>query len=135
MSAIANEKHEAFAQGVANGLSPTAAYRAAFPNSVNWRDETVIDRAEALLNLDNVAERIDELQGVAVGAILSRRDRMMLLTHIALNEEQPIKSRLNAIDLLNKMDGEYVKKVEATITQDYADTAADIAAILEEDDD
>ena len=134
MSALVNKRHEEFAQGVANGLSVVAAYRAAFPNSLNWQEATVEARAEDLIQDPKVIDRIDELNDSTNPAILSRHDRMVLLTHIALNEEQPIRQRMNAIDLLNKMDGEYVKKVEATITQDFASTASDIEAILDEDD-
>ena len=134
MSALTNKRHEEFAQGIANGLSPVAAYRAAFPNSLNWQEASVETRANETLNDPKVKDRIDELNDASNPSILSRHDRMVLLTHIALNEEQPIRQRMNAIDLLNKMDGDYIKKVEATITQDFASTASDIEAILDEDD-
>lgn len=133
MSALVNKRHEEFAKGVANGLSIVAAYRAAFPNSLNWQEDAVEARAEDLIQDQKVVDRIDELTDTTSSAVLTRHDRMVLLTHIALNEEQPIRQRMNAIDLLNKMDGEYVKKVEATITQDFASTASDIEAILDEE--
>ena len=49
MSALVNKRHEEFAKGVANGLSIVAAYRAAFPNSLNWQEASVEARADDLI--------------------------------------------------------------------------------------
>ena len=39
---------------------------------------------------------------------------MMILTEIAGDDQEKPDSRMKAIDLLNKMDGEYINKLELT---------------------
>lgn len=134
MAVLENPRHEIFAQAVVSGKTQTDAYREAFPNSLAWKDTSVAPKASNLASKPDVAARILELQSQAsCDAILSRQDRMIILTNIATDSEQPTRHRINAIDVLNKMNGDYVKKVEATIKNDFAHTASDIEAILDED--
>ena len=61
MAELENTRHEKFAQGLAEGMSQRKAYRAAFPSSVNWKDETVDAKASVLAKDDKVLERLREL--------------------------------------------------------------------------
>lgn len=61
-------KQEAFATGVASGLSQAEAYRQAFPNSRGWKDESVWQRASKLAGDTKVQSRIQELRGKAAEA-------------------------------------------------------------------
>lgn len=61
-------KQEAFAAGLASGLTQAAAYRNAFPNSVKWKDETVWSKASTLAANGKVLERVNELQQKAADA-------------------------------------------------------------------
>lgn len=61
-------KQEAFATGVAAGLSQAEAYRQAFPNSLGWKDETVWKRASELAGNREVQGRIQELRDKAAEA-------------------------------------------------------------------
>ena len=47
-------------------------------------------------------------------AIIDRQERMTILSDIAKNEEEKAASRISAIDTLNKMDGEYITKLEVS---------------------
>ena len=74
-----------------------------------------------------------ELQDAAASvAVLSRTERMVILSDIATDLQSPIKTRISAIDVLNKMDGDYVKKIEAVVNTDTEKVAAEIEAILDE---
>lgn len=133
MAVLKNNRYEAFAQGLFSGMTQRAAYRAAFPASVKWKDKTVDTKACELAAKVEITERIDELKNASANdAILSRRERMLILSNIALDLEQHPKQRMQAIDILNKMDGDYIKKVETTIKGDVSKIAARVEAILDE---
>jgi len=133
MSALKNAKHEAFVQALFSGKSQRVAYREAFPNAEKWADKTVDNRAYELANDREILGRLEELQDAAASPlILDRQGRMIILTQIALDESLFPKPRMQAIDLLNKMSGDYTQKIEATINGDLSETASKIAEILDE---
>ena len=55
------QQQEKFAQGVASGLSQADAYRAAYPKSANWKDETVWQAASRLMANSKVSARVKSL--------------------------------------------------------------------------
>lgn len=61
-------KQEAFATGVASGLSQAEAYRQAFSQSRKWKDKTVHEKASRLTAEDKVQARIQELRDKAAEA-------------------------------------------------------------------
>jgi phage terminase small subunit len=61
-------KREAFACGLAKGLSQSAAYREAFPRSLAWQPDTVWRRASELAADGEVRGRVAELQARAAKA-------------------------------------------------------------------
>lgn len=133
MPALKNMKHEAFAQALFAGKSQRVAYREAFPGSAKWKDNTVDTEASKLANTPAILQRLQELQDAAASPlILDRQGRMIILTQIALDENLFPKPRMQAIDLLNKMSGDYTQKIEATINGDLSETASKIAEILDE---
>lgn len=133
MGVLQNPKHEAFIQSIMQGKSQRQAYIIAYPNAAKWKPESVDAKASLLFNDDKVQIRYNELQKIALSkAIMSREERMLTLSDIALDPTMPPKSRMQAIDILNKMDGDYVKKVEATITRPTDAVAHEIEAILDE---
>lgn len=112
MAELCNVRHEKFAQGIAGGLSQRKAYRAAFPKSIDWKDETVDKRASELMKNGEILGRLKELSKQASGeAIMSIKERKEWLTEVILDSEEKTKDRLNALDTLNKMDGVYVNNV------------------------
>jgi hypothetical protein len=134
MGVLENARHEKFAQELALGTTQRKAYRVAFPNSLKWKDETVDSKASALAKNDKVLARLKELQEeTAKATILTAQERLEFLSGIVtdINKEKIIVEtengekifekpanlveKMKAIDLMNKMQGEYVTKVEGSI--------------------
>jgi carbonic anhydrase len=119
MGALANARHEKFAQGIAQGLSQRKAYREAFPNSKRWKDETVDSKASNLAKEDKVLARLQELRDESSSkAVKSAQERKEWLSSIVDNETEDMNTRLKACDMLNKMDGDYTTKVVADVNND-----------------
>lgn len=113
MAELQNARHEKFAQGIASGLSQRKAYRAAFPNSVKWKDETVDVKASELKKNDKVLVRLEELaQQTTSKVVMTITQRKEWLSELIESATEETKDKLKAVDILNKMDGAYVEKVE-----------------------
>lgn len=118
MAVLEDLRAEKFIQLVFGNRSQRAAYREAFPLSRKWKDTTVDVRASELFNSSKVQVRLEELRAEArklyeqkaMEKVLTRVDRMLLLSNIARDSESD-KARISAVDTLNKMDGEYVQRV------------------------
>ena len=109
-------KQEKFAQSIAlDEMNQTDAYRSAYDTS-KMSDKTVWEKASKLAADTKVRARITELREETVTPkVMSAQKRREKLTDIAENAEDP-NVQMKAIDLLNKMTGEYVQKVEAAVT-------------------
>ena len=123
-------KQETFAQNIIMGMSQAEAYRNAY-NTKKMSDKTVWENASRLMNNSKVIARVEELRSqVAKTAIMTAEERLKFLTKIINGEENEIvlevdsdgkqvemkmppslKTKLSAIDIMNKMQGEYVTKV------------------------
>lgn len=110
------DKQEKFARAIAlDGMNQSDAYRACYDTETE-NQKTVWDNASQLANSTEVAQRIAELRGeTATPQIMNAIQRRETLTAIANNPEASLGDRMKAIDLLNKMDGEYVQKVQAEV--------------------
>lgn len=125
---------EKFVQGIIDGMSQADAYRSAYPNQ-KMSDKTIWEKASALMRKDKVVARLAELrEQMMKPTIMSAQERLELLTRIAKGEEHEIivryvdgermefdvpaslKTRQNAIDLMNKMTGEYTTKIEGELS-------------------
>ncbi len=119
MGVLTNAKYEKFAQGIFEGLSQRKAYREAFPNSVKWKDSTVDNRASELYNTSEILGRVKELkESAADDSILSVIERKKWLSGVIESFDERTENKLKALDLLNKMDGEYTTKIEADVNTD-----------------
>jgi len=135
MGALENARHEKFAQELVQGTSQRKAYRVAFPKSVKWKDETVDSKASVLAKNDKVLARVKELQDeISSKAIMSAQERLEFLSGIVkdINQEKIVietetgkkefevpanlDKKMKAIDLMNKMQGEYVTKIEGSVS-------------------
>lgn len=113
MSLTANQ--EAFAQGIAKGMSYADAYRSAYKTERMTQDSIYVE-ASKLKDNPKVALRLKELRDMAAKpTIMTAQERKEWLTRIIQDPDIDIKSRLSASDQLNKMDGEYVQKVQAEV--------------------
>ena len=130
------KKQEMFVQNIINGMSQREAYKNAY--SVKTMSDNAIDReASLLMKNTKVAQRFAELRDELVKpTILSAQERLEYLTRVikgeerekvhkifdgedyAYDEEADISTKLKAIDLMNKMSGEYVQKIDANVNAD-----------------
>lgn len=109
-------KQEKFAQSIAlEEMNQSDAYRSAY-SCAKMSDKTIWENASRLMADSKVTARIAELRQEAITPkVMSAQKRREKLTDIAENSEDP-NVAMKAIDLLNKMTGEYVQKVEAAVT-------------------
>ena len=113
------DKQEKFVQGIISGLNQADAYRNAY-NASKMSDNAIYREASLLMSLPKVTQRIKELRDQsASGAVMSARERMEWLSDLIRSENETTTDKLKAVDLINKMSGEYVQKVEADVKQAY----------------
>jgi len=113
MAELKNVRHEKFAQCFANGYSQRNAYRAAFPSSEKWKDETVDSKASVLAKHGKVLERLRELAKESTSeAVMNAQQRKEWLTATIKSDYEKTENKLKAVDILNKMEGSYIEKVE-----------------------
>jgi hypothetical protein len=130
---LKNVNQEAFVRALLEGKTQKDAYLEAFPRSVNWKRDSVIQEACKLAHKPEVRKRYRELlDEAAMESVMTRAERMKMLSGMAQDDSLYAKARMQAVDILNKMDGEYVKKIEATISTDVAEIAEKVEAILDE---
>lgn len=128
-------RQEKFVQSLIKGMSQREAYRMAYPKSKTWKDESVDCEASKLFANTKVSQRYKELQEKAEDkAIMSAIERKKWLTKVIngdIKDKEPvfhdgdvtiadvdtnIATKIKALDTLNKMDGEYITKVEGNIS-------------------
>ena len=126
-------KQEKFVQGIIEGMSQADAYRSAYDTS-RFTDKSVWEKASALMANVKVKSRLKELRDqMMTPSVMTAQERLEYLTRVIkgeeletyvrydngerINEYEPpsIRTRLNALDIMNKMQGEYVTKVEGEI--------------------
>lgn len=127
-------KQEKFVQNIIDGMTQADAYRGSYDTS-RMTDKTVHEKASRLMADDKVRARLEELRGQMMKpTIMSAQERLELLSRMARGEEPELvvklvdgeevtlefpaslKTRREAIDIMNRMTGEYVQKVDATVT-------------------
>lgn len=109
-------KQEQFAKAIAlEGMSYSDAYRSAY-DIKKMSDKTVNEKASRLKDEDKIRARIKELRDeVDTPKIITAQKRKEWLTAVINDPEVDINARLRASDQLNKMEGEYVQKVETEL--------------------
>lgn len=108
-------KQEQFVQNVLQGMSQADAYRLAYPKQ-KMSDKTVWESASKLMANPKVSARLAELRmELATPAIMSAQKRLEWLTELVRNQDESTGDKLKAIDIMNKMQGEYVTKVEGNL--------------------
>lgn len=109
-------KQEAFVQNIIQGMSQADAYRSAY-SCKNMSDNSVYVNASKLVADTKVALRLKELRDeLAKPSIMSAQERLEWLTELIQSDKESTSDKLKAADIMNKMQGEYVQKVEAAVT-------------------
>lgn len=117
-------KQEKFVQNILEGMSQADAYRAAYPNQ-RMSDKTVWETASKLMGNPKVITRLKELRDkLASESIMTAQERMEWLTRLVKVKDEKTSNKLNAIDIMNRMSGEYVQKVRTTVT--YEDSLREV---------
>lgn len=106
-------KQEKFSVNVFSGMTLTDAYKDAY-DAENMTDKQIWEEASKLAKNPKVAQRINNLRNEANSdKIISAIKRKEILSDIILKENTD--QIMKAIDILNKMDGEYIQKVQAEV--------------------
>lgn len=108
-------KQEAFVQNIIQGMSQADAYRSAY-ECKRMSDKTIHEAASRLVADSKVSARLSELREKLTNEkIMSAQERLEWLTQLVKSEEETTTDKLRAVDLMNKMQGEYVQKIEAQV--------------------
>lgn len=119
-------KQEKFVQNIVKGMSQREAYKSSY-NAKNMKDDTIDNKACNLFKQDKIRARYEELlKRIEDKAIMTAEERQIWLSKVVkgdikitreyddeIKEYEPYMSdRLKAMDILNKMSGEYTQKIE-----------------------
>lgn len=119
-------KQEKFIQNIVQGMSQREAYKSSY-NAKNMKDDTIDNKACNLFKQDKIRARYEELlKKIEDKAIMTAEERQIWLSKVVkgdikitreyedeIKEYEPYMSdRLKAMDILNKMSGEYTQKIE-----------------------
>lgn len=109
---------EKFVQGIIQGMTQADAYRSAY-SCKKMSDNAIYVNASKLAADTKVALRLKELrEQLAKPSIMSAQERLEWLTTVINSEKESTGDKLRAADIMNKMQGEYVQKVEAKVDSD-----------------
>lgn len=142
---LTNSQRKFCEEYVNNGLNGTQAYLKAYKTCK--KEETARVNASRLLTNANIQEYVNELQeNLKSKAIMSIEERMEWLTNM-INGTYKKKSydgngneyeneaydgdKLKAMDILNKMGGVYVTKIQGDVKVNYEDA---LKKVSDEDD-
>ena len=105
-----NARQKAFCEFyVASGNATESAIKA------GYREQTARVTASKILTKANIQEYVKELQEKAkTSRIMTAIERREFLTKFIKNGNEKAADRLKALDILNKMDGEYMEKIQMT---------------------
>lgn len=117
------DKQERFAQCIAlEGMNQSDAYRTVY-DAEDMKDNTIHTKAYEEVNKPKVAKRIEELKAQLVSPkIMTARERLEWLSDLIRSDVESTRDKLSASDQMNKMQGEYVQKIEADVNSEVTIT-------------
>jgi phage terminase small subunit len=108
-------KQEDFAKKIVEGMNQADAYRSTY-SAKNMSDNAIYREASLLVSNPKVAQRITELRNeLSKATIMTAQERLEWLTGLIKDPEMDINAKLKASDQMNRMQGEYVTKVEGNL--------------------
>lgn len=118
-------KQEKFIQNIVKGMSQREAYKDAY-NAKGMSDNAIDREASLLMKNPKLTQRHKELVGmIAKPTIMTAQERLEFLTGIINNKQREqdetpadLNTKIRAIDIMNKMQGEYVQKIEADVSSE-----------------
>lgn len=127
-------KQEKYVRNLVQGMSQREAYKKSY-NAINMKDETIDKRASELFAKGEIKGRYEELLSkLEDEAIMTAKERQEWLSKVIKGQvkiisgygedekeyEPYMSDKLKAMDILNKMDGKYVQKIEADVNSDIS---------------
>ena len=120
-------KQEKYCENRAAGMNQADSYRDAY-DTENMKEETIYNEAYKLEKDHEITTRIEELRKEARSErIINTIQKKELLTQWIYDGETSKNDRLKAMDILNKMDGEYITRVEGNLGISYEDSLKEVA--------
>lgn len=117
-------KQERFVQNIVKGMTQRQAYKDAY-NAENMKDETIDCEACLLFKDPKITARYQELiKELEKAAVMTALEKRLLLKEMVLDKKNSMSDRLKALDIDNKMSGEYIDnlKIESDNTLDVTVT-------------
>lgn len=122
-----NVQQEKFIQNIVKGMSQRQAYKDAY--GASYDDNAIDINASKLFNDAKVQLRYKELMDkLEDKAIMSAKERMKWLSDVVNNAQfeedddgfkpADLNTKMKAIDILNKMTGEYIDKLKISNDED-----------------
>lgn len=127
-------KQEKFVRNLIQGMSQREAYKNSY-NAENMTDKSIDEEACRLFKDTKISARYQELiDKAATAAIMTAQERLEYLTGIVYGTEREhildivngeeieserqadLNTKLKAVDIMNKMTGQYVTKVEGSVS-------------------
>lgn len=115
-------QQEKFCQEVVKGKSQSAAYRVAYPKSVNWLDKSVNSKASTLSAGVNVKARISEMRAPIIKRVeITLADHLDALEGLRNRAESAnqFSAAIKAEESRGKASGLYVEKVVVAGDDDH----------------
>lgn len=127
-------KQEKFVRNLVNGMSQREAYKNSY-DAENMSDKVIDNEASLLFKSPEISVRYQELiERAATASVMSAQERLEYLTEVIQGIEREhgvvvtkdgatveydaqadLNTKLKAIDLMNKMQGEYTTKFEGNL--------------------
>ena len=127
-------KQEKFVRNLIEGMSQREAYKNSY-DAENMTDKTIDEEACKLFACHKINTRYRELQDeLAKASIMTAQERLIYLTELVKDIKgekvmevvdgevreytapASVKNKLSAIDIMNKMQGEYTTKIEGNMS-------------------
>ena len=113
-------KQERFVQNIVKGMTQREAYKDAY-DAENMKDETIDTEACLLFKDQKISKRYQELiKELEKAAVMTALEKRLLLKEMVFDKKNSMSDRLKALDIDNKMSGEYIDnlKIESDNTLD-----------------
>ncbi len=113
-------QREAFALAVAGGMTQADAYRKAYPASKKWKDDSVHNKASALMRDAQVAARVAALKAaVAQETTMERVVIIREIARLATSDPRRIMDEKGRVRLLNEMDEDTARSIASCKIDEY----------------
>lgn len=130
---ITDEQFNKYALCLFHGMTQRQAYLEVFPNERRLKDKTLDNKASTLAKNEEIIGRLERLrekekihhEKQVEREFLTRDMKKAILLEIATDPEATKTERIKAIDIDNKMDGEYVTKTEISGSLDMQKSKLD----------